>query len=482
MRQIVALTAVNENPVYRSFIEFFTTSWTFEKIEPVILDLPNLKDIRVDEALVPSANQAQIIRLLYPALFPDKVFLLCDIDMAAVNLRYFKNLTSLPIASNEIVNFSSDAYPSSDRMPICYYFGYGEAFRRITGVYDLVSLKQAMCEWWQKGHGWATDEIVFGQLLADSVQKKIVRFRGIRRGWENGVAFRRLDRSQAGVINSVFDPIDAHLERPFSSAGEMVAKVKSLRNTFLATRSVRYVSYSLWGEGEIYNVGAIANAESTLHLLPDWKAVFFHPPDHPHLILEELRKLGARTVEVRGGESMRMFWRFLAHDLPDTFSVIFRDTDSRITLRERSMIFEWISSGRDYHIIRDHPAHSKPILGGMWGMLASDNLIMRAEIEAFRMSGYSTKDYDDDQKFLEKVIYPRAKHNSLVHDEFFDNSKNVPFRKGLEFVGQRVNPDGSVENRHLDEMFAWERLKRIPAIQKSLLSRVPMFMESPKGE
>ena len=62
-----------------------------------------------------------------------------------------------------------------------------------------------------------------------------------------------------------------------------------------------------------------------------------------------------------------MFWRFFAHDETDCEYVVFRDADSRISKREKMAVDEWIQSGKSIHIMRDHPYHTVPILGGMWG-------------------------------------------------------------------------------------------------------------------
>jgi len=61
-----------------------------------------------------------------------------------------------------------------------------------------------------------------------------------------------------------------------------------------------------------------------------------------------------------------MFWRFLPASDPDMDILIVRDTDSRLGLRERLAVNEWLESGKNFHIMRDHPQHGTLILGGMW--------------------------------------------------------------------------------------------------------------------
>ena len=59
------------------------------------------------------------------------------------------------------------------------------------------------------------------------------------------------------------------------------------------------------------------------------------------------------------------FWRFLSF-FEDTPSIV-RDLDSRFSLREVNYINNWVTSGRDYFIIRDHPWHS-PVPSGLFGI------------------------------------------------------------------------------------------------------------------
>jgi hypothetical protein len=60
-----------------------------------------------------------------------------------------------------------------------------------------------------------------------------------------------------------------------------------------------------------------------------------------------------------------MFWRFLVADDPTVDRYIIRDADSRLNMREKLAIDEWIASGKKIHILRDHPNHGDfPISGG----------------------------------------------------------------------------------------------------------------------
>ncbi|HCT54427.1 MAG TPA: hypothetical protein DF712_18435, partial [Balneola sp.] len=134
----------------------------------------------------------------------------------------------------------------------------------------------------------------------------------------------------------------------------------------------KIIAFSLWGDTPMYTVGAVRNAELVPEVYGDsWTSRFYISNDVPSEVVEKLKSL-PQTEIVNLNEPpdwFGMFWRFLAID--DSDVVIFRDTDSRITQRERLAVEEWLSSGRTLHIMRDHPYHSEPIMGGMWGCVSN---------------------------------------------------------------------------------------------------------------
>jgi len=63
-----------------------------------------------------------------------------------------------------------------------------------------------------------------------------------------------------------------------------------------------------------------------------------------------------------------MLWRFLPllDQLVDV--VLVRDLDSRLSAREAAAVSDWLNATQfAVHVMRDHPSHSWPMLGGMWG-------------------------------------------------------------------------------------------------------------------
>jgi len=165
-----------------------------------------------------------------------------------------------------------------------------------------------------------------------------------------------------------------------------------------------------------------------------------------------------------------MFWRMLPILWGSSKYVLVRDLDSRLSNRESLAVKAWIESGKSLHIMRDHPAHSTAIMGGMFGVDASSHSVRVAFRNLKRVilqcQCTDTNEYwQVDQCYLAEAVYPNLRNHALVHDEFFEG---IPFpskRDGLEFVGEAV---GRSDNND-----------RVCETQLSLL-RVLQYIESKK--
>jgi hypothetical protein len=205
---------------------------------------------------------------------------------------------------------------------------------------------------------------------------------------------------------------------------------------------MKYVSFSLWGDKKIYNVGAIKNAELCKSIYPDWTMCLFYDSTVPKDTIEELNKLGVITEDVTEKNIYGMFWRFLAVDLPNAEYCIFRDADSRVSIREKLAVDEWIESGKSIHVMRDHPAHGIPygnnklgILGGMWGIKVGA-IPLSEMVEKYAKN--KTLAYGSDQTFL-KTVYSIFENDRKTHDDFFEKKPFPIKRENGRFVGERIN-------------------------------------------
>lgn len=205
---------------------------------------------------------------------------------------------------------------------------------------------------------------------------------------------------------------------------------------------MKYLSFSLWGDKPIYNVGAIKNAELWKEIYPDWKMVVYYDNTSPKETIVKLNEMGVMTIDMSSEKLYGMFWRFLAVDIDDCEYAIFRDCDSRISLREKLAVDEWINSGKSIHVMRDHPAHRIPfgndslgILGGMWGM--KSNMVKISDmINKHPLS--NSYNYGNDQTFL-KEIYLMFENDNCTHDEFFELNPFPIKREYGVFIGGRID-------------------------------------------
>jgi hypothetical protein len=140
-------------------------------------------------------------------------------------------------------------------------------------------------------------------------------------------------------------------------------------------------------------------------------------------------------------ESVGMFWRFNEVGNPSNSRVIFRDTDSRLTSRDAQAVKEWERSGKSLHVIRDHPMHNAPLLGGLWGVIPTSIKNFPTTLQSYRPIGF----YGEDQEFLWKNVYRPLRKSRFIHDEFFlrelhRNPIDV-VRCSYEYLGESLDED-----------------------------------------
>lgn len=208
----------------------------------------------------------------------------------------------------------------------------------------------------------------------------------------------------------------------------------------------KVVSFSLWGTSAKYTVGAVRNAELVRQMYPGWTARFYCGASVPHDIIQQLKNCESEVILMQSpGDWTGMFWRFNAAGDEDVDAMISRDCDSRISQREVDAVNAWINSDYLFHIMRDHPWHGTPILGGMWGVKAPLLRNMKQLTEQFEKGNY----WQIDQNFL-KLLYPHVEKYAMIHDEFFSKRPWPTKREKLEFVGQVFDENENTVQEHLD--------------------------------
>lgn len=205
----------------------------------------------------------------------------------------------------------------------------------------------------------------------------------------------------------------------------------------------KYLSFSLWGDKPLYNIGAIRNAEIWKTIYPEWDMIVYYDSSVPKETIDSLISLNVTTIDMTDSGTYGMFWRFFAVSLPNCELAIFRDTDSRISIREKMAVDEWIKSKKSLHVMRDHPAHGIPygnnslgILGGMWGL--KNNIIPLMDMMKNFFSGGKVMEYGSDQRFL-KSVYSILENDRCTHDDFFEKKPFPIKRENGRFIGERID-------------------------------------------
>lgn len=198
------------------------------------------------------------------------------------------------------------------------------------------------------------------------------------------------------------------------------------------------LSFSLYGSNPIYTIGAIKNAEIKQKIYPDWEMRVYYNQTVPKEIITKLQTYDkVELIDTKQDNSfVNSLWRFIPASEENVDFFISRDLDSRISERDKTATDEWIKSGKNFHIIRDHPVgHGWPINAGMWGCKGgsiSDILTMIGEY--IKNKNFHNKSID--QCFLRDIIHPIAVSSLLLHDEYFNYEK----------IGKKIERDRKIDD------------------------------------
>lgn len=219
----------------------------------------------------------------------------------------------------------------------------------------------------------------------------------------------------------------------------------------------KVISFCLWGQEKRYTVGLIENIKLVAKYYPGWYCyIYIHNKSYTYKLKTELSHfIHMIKIIVKDDETIRskrfMLWRLEPLLDKDVELFISRDIDTRIFPREVCAVREWIKSGKDVHIMRDHPQHYNKILGGMYGMRCCkfSGIDWIALIENYyKVYG----EEENDQHFLEKYVYNMTPVNSkMIHDEIkkYEGGYCLPFplklERNMNFVGCYVYEDDSTD-------------------------------------
>jgi hypothetical protein len=174
----------------------------------------------------------------------------------------------------------------------------------------------------------------------------------------------------------------------------------------------------LYGTKEMYWRGALENIKLSQEIYPGYVCRFYIDEDAPQNLKDSIEGDNVEKIFMKNiGGIDGMFWRFLGACDKNVDIFLCRDTDSRLSLREKAAVDEWLMSDKDLHIMRDHPTgHMEPIMGGMWG--CRNQLFQKHNFKNILNNWTLRTKYGDDQLFLKNVVYRKFKNFAFEHSEY----------------------------------------------------------------
>lgn len=213
---------------------------------------------------------------------------------------------------------------------------------------------------------------------------------------------------------------------------------------------MKILSYCLWGNNEVYNYGLLENIFLSNIYYPSYKIYVYHSKNCiPDVLskMKEIDKVVLFEVDMSENSAINMMYRFTpAFTAKEDDIVLVRDTDSIINKKEMLAVIDFEKSDKQFHIMRDHPAHKSLIMGGMWG--CKGNILNSLE---YKFNEYISENRNTnidkrcvDQIFLNTYVYPLVINNSLIHashNKFEDFSIDFPSTNidNCDFIGQIIN-------------------------------------------
>lgn len=221
---------------------------------------------------------------------------------------------------------------------------------------------------------------------------------------------------------------------------------------------MKVISFSLYGDNPKYTIGAIKNSELKEKFYPNWEMRVYHNDSVPNYILSQLEDNNVVLINTKVDQKVcNAMWRFAPASEEGVEYFISRDCDSRLFERDVTSVEEWLESGKNFHIIRDHPGgHAWEISAGMWGCRGGFIENIQEKMDRYIKTSSWITDRAVDQRFLQEIIYPQAITSLFLHDEYFNyEGIGVPIKRdrkldNFAFIGEPFDENDNQLSNHRD--------------------------------
>lgn len=250
MKIDLVLIASDINPLYTAMWPLIKEAWNdvcgIEAKLILIGDhIPNDLELYKDSIIMfkpienmHTAYQAQVIRLLYPALIPNKNILISDMDIIPARREYFVDHV-IKIPDGKFVSYR-DAYMKKQHMiAICYNLAHTNLWKNLFGIETVEDVRNKLQEWYnplydgkKNCEGWFTDQKqLYHHIMnwSERLDRHVILF-------DEDTEFCRLDKRDKNFIlhnqDYIFEMLgkkhysDFHFIRPPMKFQSFIRKAK----------------------------------------------------------------------------------------------------------------------------------------------------------------------------------------------------------------------------------------------------------------
>lgn len=242
----MCLISSDLNEKYIGLYPYVRKAWLKMGIPTLLIlianEIPNELLIYSDEILlfkpiknIHTAYIAQTIRILYPALIPNKNIIISDMDIIPLCKNYFINSVK-NIDDDKFVVYRN-AYIKQEMYGICYNLANSNIWSSIFNINNINDVNQKLIKWYNPQYsgiknceGWFTDQKKLFEYLNKYDKNKIIILE------DNDLKFNRLDKRNKKYILDNIDHIykniylytDFHVIRPYYKYIHIINKIIDL--------------------------------------------------------------------------------------------------------------------------------------------------------------------------------------------------------------------------------------------------------------
>jgi hypothetical protein len=213
---------------------------------------------------------------------------------------------------------------------------------------------------------------------------------------------------------------------------------------------MKVFSFCLYGTASYYYTGLLENIRIIQQYYPDFSIHVYLGDCDPSWVIPD----SVTVIRTGKAGAINAWIRYTPLTFADTGFV--RDTDSRITERDRWCIDRFLESSYTYHSIRDHYWHKSHIMAGMFGWKRTYPVVINPDVHV---------EYGHDECELSR-IHPEIVATMLVHTNIYarlgEHSERItiPHTDAYDFVGNVY------KNETPEFTYSFDVIEQVKALQR----------------